>query len=386
MIPNPLSVVDLSFNKSDRKRDSFMLKGALAKQGFDLWRHCFVATSRTSGKRRSFILEYYCVNPQLREDVPVFARKGTEPSYVCIRAVVLGEDGSTLIRYFPWDEVSTGKEMDLLISAEDCFLSETRTMGRIDVSASDKETDPDEYPDVGKLVWDLKIDKQIAFNLGYGTSGPLRTAEIMNAYWHTEGMKACYSGGIIWNGEEYSVEPDTSYGIADKVWGRAPGDSWGFINCSDLTSKRNGRLTDSAFAFGRGMRIQIGPIDTENETIGGVYLEGDTYEFNFSKVWTLTQNKTQVKQNDNKILFTMIDETPTTRIKIRVLSKKPDMRLVVFDTPSGEKRKVLEGGNGKAEIILERKKISLKNKWEWERVDTLTGDNVYISYMDRKKK
>ena len=73
MIPNPLSVVDLSFNKSDRKRDSFMLKGALAKQGFDLWRHCFVATSRTSGKRRSFILEYYCVNPQLREDVPVFA-------------------------------------------------------------------------------------------------------------------------------------------------------------------------------------------------------------------------------------------------------------------------------------------------------------------------
>ena len=386
MIPNPLSVVDLSFNKSDRKRDSFMLKGALAKQGFDMWRHCFVGKSRSTGRKRSFILEYYCVNPQLREDEPVFAKKDAAPSYMSIRALVLGEDGSTLIRYFPWDEVSTGEEMDLLVSAEDCFLSETRTMGKIEVSAADHESDPDEYPDVGRLIWDLKIDKRIAFNIGYGTSGPLRTTDIMNAYWHTEGMKACYSGELSWNGEEYDVEPDSSYGIADKIWGRNPGDRWGFVNCSDLTSRKKGKLTDGAFAFGRGMRIQVGPIDTENEVIGGVYLDGDTYEFNFSKVWTLTQSKVQVKQNNNKILFTVIEETPTTRIRIRVLAKKPDMRLTVIETPSGERRKVLTGGNGKAELILERKKISLKNKWEWERVDELTGDNVYISYMDRKNK
>lgn len=386
MIPNPLSVVDLSFNKSDRKRDSFMLKGALAKHGFDAWRHCFTGVGRTSGEKRSFMLEYYCVNPQLAEDEPVFAEDGRKPSYLCVRAVVLGEGGSVLNRYFTWDATSTGEEMDLLISAEDCFLSETRTMGRIEVGPQDREKDSDRYPDVGRIVWDLRIDKRIAFNLGYTTSGPLRSTYIMNAFWHTEGMKTCYSGTIVWNGEEYQVEADSSDGIADKVWGKDPGDKWAFVGCSDLISKKRGKLSNSAFTFGQGMRIQVGPIDTLDEAIGGVYLEGDTYEFNFSKVWTLTQNRVKIRKKSNWVLFSMIEETPTTRVRVKILISEQSIKRTLIETPSGDRRKILYAGRGKAELILERKKISLRNKWTWEKEDILKGDNVYVSYMDKKSR
>ncbi|MGN0240543.1 MAG: hypothetical protein ACI4CS_02550, partial [Candidatus Weimeria sp.] len=128
-LTNPLDAVGLNFNKHDTDRDSFMLRGALAKQGFDMWRHCFHGVSETTGKERTFILDFGGVNPQLREENPVFAREGTKPSYFEIIAYVCGEEGSVLTRFFPWDRVSTGTAMDVLVSAEDCFLSEPRTMG-----------------------------------------------------------------------------------------------------------------------------------------------------------------------------------------------------------------------------------------------------------------
>ena len=51
--------------------------------------------------------------------------------------------------------------------------------------------------DFGELSWDLTIDKQIAFNVGYGASRPLCDAETFGMYWHAEGMKSAYSGTVI---------------------------------------------------------------------------------------------------------------------------------------------------------------------------------------------
>ena len=47
---------------------------------------------------------------------------------------------------------------------------------------------------------------------------------------------------------------------------------------------------------------------------------------------------------------------------------------------------MLVGGDGKAELLIERKKVSLKNKWEWETVDVLRGEHVFVSFMDSKNK
>ena len=74
--------------------------------------------------------------------------------------------------------------------------------------------------DSGEMRWDLTIDKQIAFIVGYGASKPLRDIEAFAMYWHAEGMKSAYEGWVEFNGKKYIVTPETSYGYADKNWGR----------------------------------------------------------------------------------------------------------------------------------------------------------------------
>ena len=377
-LANPLDAVGINFNKHDTDRDSFMLRGALAKQGFDVWRHCIHGVSETTGKERTFILDFGGINPQLREEEPVFAKDGTRPSYFAVMACICGEEGSVLTRYFPWDRVSTDTALDVLVSASDCFLSETRTMGRIEVSAEDVEKNPTVHPEAGKLIWDLKIKKPIALNLGYSTS------EIMDAYWHTEGLISEYDGVIEWNGEKYLVKPETSYGYADKVWGKNAGPRWEYISCCDLTSKKNGKLKNSAFSFGIGTQINVGPINTKEALAGGIYLDGETYEYNFSKMWMLTRSHTAEKRNGKKCVFAIAEETPLSRMKLKVTCDRNQMRELRMETTAGDLRRMLVGGDGQAELIIERKKVSLKNKWEWETIDVLKGGHVFVSFMDNK--
>ena len=383
-LANPLDAVGINFNKHDTDRDSFMLRGALAKQGFDVWRHCIHGVSETTGKERTFILDFGGINPQLREEEPVFAKDGTRPSYFAVMACICGEEGSVLTRYFPWDRVSTDTALDVLVSASDCFLSETRTMGRIEVSAEDVEKNPTVHPEAGKLIWDLKIKKPIALNLGYSTSGPLRDTEIMDAYWHTEGLISEYDGVIEWNGEKYLVKLETSYGYADKVWGKNAGPRWEYISCCDLTSKKNGKLKNSAFSFGIGTQINVGPINTKEALAGGIYLDGETYEYNFSKMWMLTRSRTAEKRNGKKCVFAIAEETPLSRMKLKVTCDRNQMRELRMETTAGDLRRMLVGGDGQAELIIERKKVSLKNKWEWETIDVLKGGHVFVSFMDNK--
>lgn len=383
-LANPLDAVGINFNKHDTDRDSFMLRGALAKQGFDVWRHCIHGVSETTGKERTFILDFGGINPQLREEEPVFAKDGTRPSYFAVMACICGEEGSVLTRYFPWDRVSTDTALDVLVSASDCFLSETRTMGRIEVSAEDVEKNPTVHPEAGKLIWDLKIKKPIALNLGYSTSGPLRDTEIMDAYWHTEGLISEYDGVIEWNGEKYLVKPETSYGYADKVWGKNAGPRWEYISCCDLTSKKNGKLKNSAFSFGIGTQINVGPINTKEALAGGIYLDGETYEYNFSKMWMLTRSRTAEKRNGKKCVFAIAEETPLSRMKLKVTCDRNQIRELRMETTAGDLRRMLVGGDGQAELIIERKKVSIKNKWEWETIDVLKGGHVFVSFMDNK--
>ena len=383
-LANPLDAVGINFNKHDTDRDSFMLHGALAKQGFDVWRHCIHGVSETTGKERTFILDFGGINPQLREEEPVFAKDGTRPSYFAVMACICGEEGSVLTRYFPWDRVSTDTALDVLVSASDCFLSETRTMGRIEVSAEDVEKNPTVHPEAGKLIWDLKIKKPIALNLGYSTSGPLRDTEIMDAYWHTEGLISEYDGVIEWNGEKYLVKPETSYGYADKVWGKNAGPRWEYISCCDLTSKKNGKLKNSAFSFGIGTQINVGPINTKEALAGGIYLDGETYEYNFLFFWMLTRSRTAEKRNSKKCVFAIAEETPLSRMKLKVTCDRNQMRELRMETTAGDLRRMLVGGDGQAELIIERKKVSLKNKWEWETIDVLKGGHVFVSFMDNK--
>ncbi len=82
------------------------------------------------------------------------------------------------------------------IEAGDCYASETDLRGSILVSEEEAQSHPEWMCDAGQMRWELKIDKQIAFNVGYGASKPLRDMEAFAMYWHAEGMKSAYDGSL----------------------------------------------------------------------------------------------------------------------------------------------------------------------------------------------
>ena len=135
----------------------------------------------------------------------------------------------------------------------------------------------------GSLRWELLIEKQTAFNVGYGTSHLLRFLKAFEMYWHVEGMKTGYTGSVWYNDEEYIITPDTCYGYADKNWGRNFTSPWVWLASNDLKSNLTDEvLTDSAFDIGGGCpKIYFVPL--KRKLLSAFWYEGIPYEFNFRR-------------------------------------------------------------------------------------------------------
>ena len=100
-------LVEHNFNHSDIERDSFMLKGPLASEGYDWWWHSFTGHNKETGEEKAFFIEFFTVNPELGGEEPVFGqlpankKNGVKPSYVMIKAGCWGEVGRSLKHCLP---------------------------------------------------------------------------------------------------------------------------------------------------------------------------------------------------------------------------------------------------------------------------------------------
>ena len=392
-VPNPLDMIDMSFNHPDEFRDAFMLKGSLAKEGYDWWWHSFTGVNSKTGKEKAFYIEFYTINPELGGDQPVFGQmnmeksSGKRPSYLMVNVGSWGEDAAQLHRFFGWDDVNVKDEVPFLISAAECFCSETRTLGKVEVTPEDVKNHPEWLSDAGKMIWDLQIDKEIAFNVGYGASKTMRETDAFQMFWHAQGMKSAFAGQVIWNGEVYLVSPDTCYGYADKNWGKDFTSPWVWLSSNHLISNLTGQtLENSVFDIGGGCP-KVGPMELDRKLLSAFYYEGMPYEFNFSKVWTLTKTKFRCKETATKIIWRVMQETPTVKMYTKVECLKKDMLKIRYEAPDGSFRhkNLWNGGNGTGNIKLYHKKITLKNKWEWELVDDIEALNIGCEYGEYDK-
>ena len=246
--------------------------------------------------------------------------------------------------------------------------------------------------DAGRMYWDLTMDKKIAFNVGYGANESLRDAEPFDMFWHCEGMKTAFEGKVVLNGEEYLVSKEDSYGYADKIWGRDFTNPWVWLSSNDLTRKSTGeKLTDSAFVIGGG-RPKVGSRTLENQLMGAMWYEGEAFEFNFAKVWTLTKTKFKCKETKNHVVWRVVQETPMSKMCTEISCKKEEMLFANYETPDGEKRHdhLWNGGNGSGTIRLYRKHLRLKKdgdrkKWDWELVDEITVAHAGCEYGQYEK-
>lgn len=384
-----------NFNTSDISRDSFMLKGTLAKEGYDWWWHSFTGISEKTGKEKAFFIEFFTINPAQGGDAPVFGQlrenidNDIKPSYLMVKAGAWGKGARQLHRFFGWNGVTLKTDAPYEIGAEDCLCNENETYGSICITDKEAKAHPEWMCDAGMMSWKLKIDKKVAFNVGYGAGKALRDAEAFEMYWHAEGMKTLYEGEVIFEGERYTVSPETSYGYADKNWGSNFTSPWVWISSNHIKSRLTGEwLKNTVFDIGGG-RPKIGPVSLEGKLLGAMWYEGEPYEFNFSKFWTLTKTKFNCRETENSIIWEIIQTTPIAKMKTRLTCKKKDMLLVNYEAPDGSKKhtRLWNGGTGvgrvklyKKEIIIDPKSQEHKLSGKWVLVDDMDIFNAGCEY------
>ena len=394
-------LIEGSFNHSDILRNNFMLKGALASEGYDWWWHSFTGHNKKTGEEKAFFIEFFTINPELGGDEPVFGQlpenkaAGKKPSYMMVKAGCWGEGAKQLHRFFGWNQVNIKEDAPFLISADNCFCSETRTLGMVEVTEEDAANHPEWMCQSGKMIWDLNIEKDIAFNVGYGASWASRELEAFEMFWHAEGMKTFFNGSVILDGEEYVVDKDSCYGYADKNWGKDFTSPWVWLASSHLKSKLTGKwLENTAFDIGGGRpKIRTGKT-FENVILGAVWYEGEPYEFNFSKFWTLTKTDFACNTDGDEVVWNITQETPLAKMEGHFTCQKKDMLLINYEAPNGEKRhnNLWNGGNGVGELKLYKKILKTKDnedgsmaKFEWELVDDMEAYNIGCEFGEYDK-
>jgi len=351
------------FDQSDISRNEYQLTGGQARCGYDWWWHSFTGRDAITGEEKPFFIEFFVCNPASGGDEPIFGQlkenkeKGVKPSYLMVKVGAWGEDHAQLHRFFGWNKVKIGMKAPFYVSAEDCYCSETETRGRVEVTPEEAKAHPEYMCESGVLEWNLKIEKKIPFNVGYGASKLFRTLQLFEMFWHAEGMKSFYEGEVTYNGKKYTVTKETSYGYADKNWGKNFTSPWVWLSSNHLESKVTGKkLENSVFDIGGG-RPKVGFLSLPRKLLSAFYYEGQCFEFNFSKFWTNTRTAFDGYETEDKIVWHVEQKTWNTRVVVDVECQKKDMLLFNYEAPTGEKRhtRLWNGGNGVGTVKLYRK-------------------------------
>ncbi len=361
-------------NKSDLKRNYWMLDGRFARKGYDWWWHNFTAVNAQTGEERAFFIEYFTCNPALAGagdgaggasapvlgQLPANREKGLRPSYLMVKCGWWGENATQLHRFYSLNNVEIGKNSDGYFLATDdgeCSACETRLVGSVNISTEDAASHPEWMCNSGSMKWDIQLSKKVAFNVGYGAGGLFRKLKAFEMYWHAEGMKSLYSGTITADGVTYNVIPEKSFGYADKNWGADFTSPWVWLSSCDLTSRVTGKhLEDSVFDIGGGRPKAFG-IAMNRKLLSEFWYEGKSYEFNFSKFWTFCRTKFDCKESDDKIIWYVRQETTKAVMETSVECDKSQMLLVNYEAPDGAKRhnRLWNGGTGKGTVKLYKK-------------------------------
>ena len=351
----------MSFNTHDISRNACQLFGKQAHCGYDWWWHSLTAYDAETGEPRPFFIEFFLCNPAQGTDKPQFGqdpkRRDLQPSYLMVKAGAwCGGDRVQLHRFFGWKQTEVDWGVPFRIAAGDCRLSETETAGSISIPPEQTEAHPEWMCGSGEMSWNLKIDKQVAFHVGYGASEPMRRWQLFEMFWHAKGMKTAYEGEITFNGRRYVVHPENCYGYADKNWGKDFTTPWVWLSSCHLTSEITGRkLTNSVFDIGGG-KPKVGPVALPRQLLSAFWYEGKAYEFNFSKFWTGCRTKFHCYETDTQMVWHVELRTWLNRMVTDIECDKSDMLLVNYEAPNGQKRhnRLWNGGNGHGTVRLYR--------------------------------
>ncbi len=341
-----------------------MLTGKFKKKGYDWWWHSFTARNSETKEEKPFYIEFFACNPKLAKDEPTFGqtKEKNKPSYLMVNVGCWGELHMQLHRFFSLKNVKIHGKAPFSVEADDCYLDDTKTKGSVNVTEEEAKSHPEYMSDYGSISWDLKIEKNIAFNVGYGASWLFRKMKAFEMFWHAEGMKSYFEGEITLNGTKYIVSKDTCYGYSDKNWGSNFTSPWVWLSSNNIIDNTTSKqLHNSVFDIGGG-RPKVYFVALNRKLLSAFYIEGKEYEFNFSKFWTGTKTKFSHDESGDYIIWNVTQKNKKNLVEIEIKCKKSDMLLINYESPDGYKRhnKLWNGGNGVGTVkIYDKKKKKL---------------------------
>ncbi|HEX3021300.1 MAG TPA: tocopherol cyclase family protein [Lachnospiraceae bacterium] len=346
-------------NKSDKTRDYYMLKGPLAREGYDWWWHNFTGYNRETGEAKAFFIEYFVCNPALGGDTPILGQlkenqeKHRLPSYALIKVGAWGKNAKQIHNFYPITSFSCPTNA-LDVKIGNCTLNETHMKGHCSLKEQDTFNHPEYMCDAGDMSWDLDICKRITYNVGYGASKILRRLNAFEMFWHAEGIKTEYCGTVEFDGVNYDIIPERSFGYADKNWGKDFTSPWLWISSCNMRSLVTGKQLDYSALEAGGGRPKVLGYALDRKILIGMYYEGRMYEYNFSKPWLMSKVKFTFHEGKRHNVWRVKACNHESILELVLKCPKDEMLLINYESPRGEKRhnRLWNGGTAYGEIKL----------------------------------
>ena len=369
-------------NLSDLTRNSQMLKGSLAKRGYMRWWHSFAGVRPDTGETRTFFIEFYIINPALGGPRPIlgqhpyFRKRGMKPSYVMVKAGVFpdsaGDGGRQLHAFYPLSALqATGSP--LVMQVEDsqsgrCLYSEDKLTGFLDISPGEARH-RSRMTDAGCMEWDVKVHKAVSCHTGIWGGRFLQALNALDSYWHGEGIRSFFQGSVTLDGVAYEVNPDHSYGYADKHWGRCFSNPWFQFACGKLTSQRTGKeLRHSALAM-NCLNPRLLGLPLRRRLMLQLTYMGEDFEFSRCK-W-------ETKETGKRFVWHILAQNKSTVVKVSGSCTKTEMLHLQYESPEAIKSRLpLWGGCGGIGTV----QLYRKGPGGRELLDTLSLGNALCLY------
>lgn len=367
-------------------KNGFRLTKFSAKHGYDWWWHSFVAIHAETGALKPFFIEYFVINPGLWKGDLVLGQQSDnkankqKPCYAMLKVGTWGDDKVQLHQFYNISDFqASSKVLDCKIGPNE--LTENNLFGEVFVSEQDRDHFPERMSDSGSMKWKLSVEKEVQFDVGYGSSKWVNILGAFHMYWHVQGMKCKYSGEVIFKEEKYIVHPETSYGYQDKNWGKDYTNPWIWLNCNNFRSVLTDRKIEASFDLGGGCPKVFG-LSLPQRILTALYYEGEFIEFNFSKFWRKSKQQFSTHEDDNYFYWDVFSENRKYRIDVRFKCEKSKMLLVNYENPDGIKNHHKLWNGGHAEGIL---KLYKKESNEFKLIDELEGSYGGCEYGEHEK-
>lgn len=374
-------------NLSDLARNSNMLRGSLAKRGYMRWWHSFSGTQPETGEIRTFFVEFFIVNPGRGRSRPILGqhphskKQGLKPSYIMVKAGVFpdgsGKAGRQLHAFYPVSALqATGNPLIMQLEGDPeahcragrCFYSEDKLSGFVEVTPEEARR-RSYMTDCGFMEWDVSVRKAVTCHTGKWSGKFSQALNLLDSFWHGEGIRSFFQGSVNLDGVNYEVLPETSYGYADKHWGRRFNKPWFQFACGKLASQNSGQeLRHSVLAVNvvcpRFLCFPLRP---------GLMLQltymGEDFEF--------TRCKWETKETGKRYIWHILAQNKRAVVKVSGSCTKAEMLQLRYEAPDGEQPKlpVRAGAGGIGNIQIYRKESGNR-----EFMDTLKLERALCIY------